>query len=79
MKMMMIYMIIKHNHNKIYKKHRNTTDIQLIWRDNPDVKVLLKEDLMHIFEYVECKYGKDYIKLYERDGQVAESGLMHQS
>lgn len=32
---------------------------------NPDVKVLYKKDLKHIFEYVIMKYGKDFINLYE--------------
>lgn len=27
--------------------------------------VLYEEDLQHVFSYVESKYGKDYIKLYE--------------
>lgn len=32
---------------------------------NPDVKVYFKEDLAHVFEYVESVYGIDYIELYE--------------
>jgi hypothetical protein len=29
-----------------------------------ELKVLFREDLKNIFEYVEKKYGKDFIKLY---------------
>ena len=32
---------------------------------NPDVKVLYKNDLEHILEYVKNKYGKSFISLYE--------------
>jgi hypothetical protein len=28
-------------------------------------KLLMKDDLNHIFKYVVEKYGKDYIRLYE--------------
>ena len=30
-----------------------------------DLKVLFRRDLKNIFEYIEGKYGKDFIKLYE--------------
>jgi hypothetical protein len=30
----------------------------------PNLVVLYKKDLKHIFKYVEKKYGKDYVKLY---------------
>jgi len=30
-----------------------------------EIEVLYKEDLVHEFEYVEEKYGKNYIELYE--------------
>jgi len=32
---------------------------------NPDVTVLYEKDLKHIFEYVNMKYGKNFIDLYE--------------
>ena len=32
---------------------------------NPDIKVLYKNDLEHILEYVRNKYGKNFITLYE--------------
>jgi hypothetical protein len=32
---------------------------------NPDVKVLYKEDMLGIIKYVETKYGKNFISLYE--------------
>lgn len=32
---------------------------------NPDVKVLYKEDMLSILSYVETKYGKNFISLYE--------------
>jgi hypothetical protein len=32
----------------------------------PNLKVLFREDLNKEFEYVENKYGKDFIKLYEK-------------
>jgi len=32
---------------------------------NPDVRALYKEDLIDVFEYVENKYGKNFIELYE--------------
>ncbi len=33
--------------------------------NNPDIKVLYKNDIKFYLEYVENKYGKDYIKLYD--------------
>ena len=32
---------------------------------NPDIKILTKVDLVHIFNYVYTKYGKDIVKLYD--------------
>ena len=33
----------------------------------PNLKILYRKDLNTEFEYVERKYGKDYIKLYENN------------
>lgn len=33
---------------------------------NPDVKVFFEKDLKEVFKYVRNKYGKDYIRLYEK-------------
>lgn len=33
---------------------------------SPDVKVYYQADLAEVFKYVRSKYGKDYIKLYEK-------------
>lgn len=33
----------------------------------PNLKVLFKEDLKNVFNYVEDKYGKDFIRLYEEN------------
>jgi hypothetical protein len=38
----------------------------------PNLKVLFKKDLILEFEYVENKYGKDFIKLYEINSQLVE-------
>lgn len=35
-------------------------------KENPDIQVLYENDLKNIFKYVINKYGKDYIKLYEK-------------
>jgi len=34
-------------------------------RDNPDVKVLYRDDMLPILRYIINKYGKDYTNLYE--------------
>ena len=34
---------------------------------NPDVLFLFEEDLKYVFDYVHSKYGKDFIKLYEKE------------
>lgn len=35
-------------------------------KSNPDIKVLYKDDMKFYLNYVITKYGKDYIKLYEK-------------
>lgn len=35
-------------------------------KNNPDIKVLNKKELIPIFEYVISKYGKNYINLYDK-------------
>lgn len=39
-------------------------------KENPDVQVLYEDDLKDIFKYVIKKYGKDYIKLYEKVDKI---------
>lgn len=34
---------------------------------NGDLQILFKKDMIHIFNYVENKYGKDFIKLYDKN------------
>lgn len=34
-------------------------------KHNQDVKVLYKEDLEHVFEYVKTTYGKNFLNMYE--------------
>jgi hypothetical protein len=37
---------------------------------NLNLKILYKGDIQHMIDYVISKYGKDYIKLYEKDLEI---------
>ena len=44
----------------------NTEQWQVKMLNNKDVTVLYEEDMKPYFEYVESKYGKNYIEMYDR-------------
>jgi len=44
----------------------NTEQWQIKMLNNKDVTVLYEEDMKPYFEYVENKYGKNYIEMYEK-------------
>jgi len=44
----------------------NTEQWQIKMLNNKDVTVLYEEDMKPYFEYVESKYGKNYIEMYEK-------------
>jgi len=53
-----VYYEIKNYNNEIVKAKNDAFPFKL--------KILYKEDLKIIFDYVVSKYGKDYIKLYDK-------------
>lgn len=47
---------------KGYLDEQSSVKVTLI----PNLKILFKKDLLHVFEYVENKYGKNFTYLYEK-------------